>query len=71
MNRREMMKVAAAALVGGPAAIEAARRAEALALYQPRDFTHPLVMNCRTAWPGYRMVKTNPAAVELARSMCK
>ena len=40
MNRREMMKTVAAVAVGGPAAIEAARRAEALALYRPLE---PLV----------------------------
>ena len=73
MNRREMMKATAGVVLGGPAALEVIQKSEALALYRPLpyDFYSPLVINCRTMWPGYRMTKTNPGAVELARSMCR
>ncbi len=71
MNRREMLKAVAAVVVGGPAALEAAQRAEALRLYRPPvDLRYPIphrLLDCG----GNRYGKTLPSAIEFARAVCK
>ncbi len=65
MNRREMMKVAAAALVGGPAALAATQAPAGIGCwtYLPCDSAGRILYGaCRTG-------KTLPGAVEFARAM--
>ena len=68
MKRREMLKAAAAAIVAGPAALEAAAqetlKADALHLYRPLPFVNPRIVGVDRYW-----VKTNRAAIEVARAM--